>query len=813
MFIGEPGDQWSPKLSWRQKLSNFFADKKAVRVMTVVLAVSLLLGIALIYWLVEMNKRNLKVVPSGEVQSSSQLPNLGRLDGGGDVDGQQPKIKAETLFFGNFYHQINEKITPKANGLALPTNIKQIASNYYPVDRQISLVNAFEQINKEGFAVIDNPFPKEANDFYAIYDFLNQKNLSYIVTNDFLIYYYQNALRNIFKTVEAEVFYPEFWEINKQMFEVADKRYRDRYAKVGVLNDPVLEGLRLESVYFGTMLEILKPKPKQILSASKDSVQERDYYKNYFSSQEAEYYSFTPPDYLADTIAKEMTLINRGIRNDKANRSPALLYTRDYREFAVPKEYLSNSRLNNFYLANVWANSLFPLYYKSADCPDCLLDREDWVINQAAAHLIARDFNANQDLKNRWAKIHKVIAFFSNLRNELTYLDYQQSFIGLFGDPDSEESKKWVQDEKNPSQAPYKTIEDIFDFANQNRDKDLATLQAKIGAYSFNIYKGGLDRRTPEGKQYSGMRMLTVSFDPTEYVYNQLIFDKVGPHLNFDYKIKDYENVTTCVGTGRVTSRCRAFGLDIINAVFDEPIKSSYFIKNTNYKYYGNQAPVIRSHFNGFDALNWNNNIYWASLDLSRQMLNNRRIDNFPYTQTDAWANANLDTALGVMLNSQLPVDPWSLAIKKSTPIAAEESIVKYNYVEPNLRLVDELIAKTQMVFDVFVGLDLVKSNNNEFNQMVSDFSNLKSIVIKELNGEDFYFKDWTFLNEFTGRYYTDSSGNKLIKISFKVPNSNQVKSLKQSISGVKLMVAAYHHQGRDLIAVGPIFNYKEVSD
>ena len=184
MFIGEPGDQWSPKLSWRQKLSNFFADKKAVRVMTVVLAVSLLLGIALIYWLVEMNKRNLKVVPSGEVQSSSQLPNLGRLDGGGDVDGQQPKIKAETLFFGNFYHQINEKITPKANGLALPTNIKQIASNYYPVDRQISLVNAFEQINKEGFAVIDNPFPKEANDFYGIYDFLNQKNLSQITERE-----------------------------------------------------------------------------------------------------------------------------------------------------------------------------------------------------------------------------------------------------------------------------------------------------------------------------------------------------------------------------------------------------------------------------------------------------------------------------------------------------------------------------------------------------------------------------------------------------------------------------------------------------
>jgi hypothetical protein len=797
----------------KDRLLDFFSDTKNIRLIGGVVLLLIVFGLISIYLAVEANKKKIKMPAPQATAPQEQLPTLGKLGDNGQTGDGQTKIKAETLFFGNFYHPRSDQVEVKAKGLALPTNIKQVASNYYPVDREISLVNAFADLNKNGLAVIDNPWAKEANDFYSVYTLLNRKNLPYLVTDDFLLYYYQNALKNIFKTIEADVFYKEFWEINKQMFATADKSYRERYAKVGLLNDPVLEGLRAEAVYFATMLEILKPRPKQILAATKSSVQPKEYFQNFFSDAEAKYYSFTAPDYLASTINKEMILINRGIRNEKAVRSPALLYTRDYREFAIPKEYLSNSRLNNFYLATIWANSLFPLYYKNTACPDCLLDYEDWVINQAAAHLIARDFNANQDLKNRWAKIHKVIAFMGNLRQELTYLDYQRSFLDLFGDPNSEAARKWASAGPTAGPAPFKTIADVFDVANAGRDQELKALGDKIAGNTFDIYKGGLDRQTADGKKYSGMRMLAVAFDPTKYVYDQLLYDKVGPYINYNYKVKDLQNITTCVGAGRITSRCRAFGLDIINAVFDEPIKNDYFKINTNYQNYGNQAPLIRQHFNGFDALGWNNNLYWASVDLSRQMLNNHRVANFPYTQTPAWTDVDLNAALGAVLNSRLPVDRWSLAIKKDTAIETEASIVKYNYVSANLKLVNELLAKTQMVFDVFVGLDLVQSNNSEFEQILSDLNNTKAIVVKELKGEDFYFKDWTFLNEFTGRYYLNSVANKQITLSWPVPDSQQTKGLEQSIAGVKLLLVAEHHQGRDLIVVGPVFNYKETID
>ena len=38
-------------------------------------------------------------------------------------------------------------------------------------------------------------------------------------------------------------------------------------------------------------------------------------------------------------------------------------------------------------------NSVFPLYFQGEQCPDCLLDKEDWRISLAAANFLAKDFD------------------------------------------------------------------------------------------------------------------------------------------------------------------------------------------------------------------------------------------------------------------------------------------------------------------------------------------------------------------------------------------------------------------------------------
>jgi len=797
MFVDKNGKQFAESGGWQEKLTNFLNNRRAVRLTVIIVLAVALVSAVVLWWLLAVNK-NAKPAVTKVTRPGGQLPTLGQGGDGNGGDGQLANLKAEELFFGNFYHAPPARPTPLVSGVSLPTNIKERAANYYPFNREIDLTAAVGTVNQQGFAVINNPFAKEADNFLSVYEVLNSRNIPFLITNDFLLYYYHTATKNIFKNIESEVFYQEFWEINKQMFALADQRYCDRYAKVGILNDPILEGLRLEAVYFALPLELMKPKAKQISQVDKDlsgNAQPGEK-RRLFSQSEAKYFSFTPPAYLADTIKREMELIELGPKSDRAVRSPALLYLRDYREFSVPKEYVDNAKLNNFYLASRWANSIFPLFYQDEkDCPDCLLDKEDWLVNQTAAHLIARDFSANQELKNRWAKIYKTISFFTDLRSELTYLNYAQDFGEVFSDP-------------------VRTVEDVFSNENSSRPADVAALQKKIAAVTFDPAKGGLSRQTD--KPDIGMRMLQTTFNPALFVYDQLLYDRVGEHNSYNFRVRDLENITVCQGAQGIAVRCRAFGLDIINAVFDEPIGTSYFVKNTDYRLYGNQAPLVRNHFNGFNNQEWHNNLYWSTLDLVRKTLNTRTITNFPYTLTDAWGEVNLNTALGAMADAQLPLDRWALSIKKANRLSVDENIVKYHYLETNQTLVNELAANTEMLFNVLSGLNLVERNNNEFNVLLTDWYSLQRLIAKETAGEDFNFNDWSFLNELISRYYVVGEGEKTLRLSFTNPANpvpGQAKKLRQTVDGVKLLVSVQHHQDRDILVAGPVFNFKEISD
>ncbi|PIV52055.1 hypothetical protein COS18_00735, partial [Candidatus Falkowbacteria bacterium CG02_land_8_20_14_3_00_36_14] len=176
-------------------------------------------------------------------------------------------------------------------------------------------------------------------------------------------------------------------------------------------------GERLEAEFFAVALELLKPADKQ-MNSNINLVDETK-----FKEQEVDKYTITIPDYLINNVAKEVGLIRKA--NSKG-KSPNFLYIMDYNQFKVPDEYKASAKLNNYYLASKWMNAVFPLYYQSIDCPDCLLDKDDWLINMVAASYIAKDFSNNQDFKNQWAKIYKIISFFSGLRYDFTYLHYNE---------------------------------------------------------------------------------------------------------------------------------------------------------------------------------------------------------------------------------------------------------------------------------------------------------------------------------------------------------------------------------------------------
>jgi hypothetical protein len=370
-------------------------------------------------------------------------------------------IKAENVAFGSFYKSKAEPIDYKIASVKLPINVKSQVSNYYELARKINIDPIIDNLNRDGFATLDNPFPKSANDFYGSYAELSSRSIPIVITGDFLLYYYQNSLKQIYKEIESSFFYESMWRVTKSMYESANGRYQDRRQKLGVASDPLLEAERLEAAYFAAGLMLLQPEANQI-SATEDLNDSRK-----FKPSEARRFEFTPPSYLTDDIDKEVALIREGKQKVK---SPALLYQRDYKEFVVPAEYTQSAKLRNFYLTSRWYASLFPLYYKDAACSSCLLDREDWIINQTAAHLVAADLSADQSLKNEWAKIYKVISYFSGLRSELTYLHFQNVREAAF---------------------PGKSVEEIFGSGSFDR---LVAMRDQLAKIEFNAAEGSYSR-------------------------------------------------------------------------------------------------------------------------------------------------------------------------------------------------------------------------------------------------------------------------------------------------------------------------------
>lgn len=767
---------------------SFFQEGKGLKI-TIISLVALLI-LAAVVTLIVISQRQVaqEQIQQQTVDAGNKLPEAeeAKVDYLLGESGFE-KLQAEQVVFGSFYRQPDTAVEVKNLGVSLPINVKTEADNYYSLSREIDLDEVIDDLNANGLAVMNNPFT-DANNFYSFYQALRDRNIPFLLTNDFLIYYYQNSLKYIFKQIEADIFYQDFWEINKYLFELADKRYRERSVRLGILNDPVLEAERLEAAYFAVSLELLKPKTNQILKET-----DKDYVdQNKFTTLEAERYDFTIPEYLRVDVEKEIELINKGDKNNGLVKSPIMLYDRNYSLFTIPPEYRTKGKLYNFYLANQWANTLFPLYYQNDNCPECLLDQEDWQINFIAAQLISQDFNQSQTIMNKWAKIYKVLSYFIGLRDELTYLHYKDALNKSFG--------------------PQADLEKILASNNPEKDNNLQRLQEQVASYSFDPAQGGyLDSDATE-RAARGMRLLQDKYWPDRYIYQQLLFEPVGAHLTYNSRIADKELLSVCaMSTG--SYRCRPTIFDIINIVFkDQPAADSYFAKNTNYEFYQQRLRQVREHYGQFDDLDWHNNGFWSVLDIDRVMLEDRTENNWPYTKTAAWTEISLNAAAAALLNQQLPIDEWEPAYKKETiGLADSDNIVKYNYVEPSLSLISELLANGRMLFKTLYSLDLIDVNDAQFSTLLNNLITLRELVVKELADEELNFDDWRFINNLAGQYYITKPGERSQRISENDPISGKQQNLEQRLGDLQLLLSVQNYQNRQLILVGPIFNYQEI--
>ena len=759
----------------------FFYNKE---ILAVILVAVLAVG-GFFYFMYFKKSKLWPAKPPTDQTADDQGSGGGNLPGGlgnnGGVNGNGltgDELKAENLTFAQFYQKIeDDDFDPQPKSLDLPINVKIDVANYYDISRKINMDPYIDKLNNDGFAVLDNPMTTEADNFYSAYNSLSEKEIPILITSDFLIYYYQNTLKDVFKEIEKDVFFEDLWQINKNFYKMADGKYRERHKRVGLVNDPILEGLRLETAYFAVALNLLKPKPDQITQEVSSDVK--------FTQKEAADFEFNLPVYLQEDVVKEIGLIAGALHSAK---SPTLLYNRNYKEFIVPEEYKSNAKLHNYFLASKWLNSVFPLYYKSDSCPDCLLDKDDWLINMIAACSIAKDFSQTQELKNKWAKIYKIISFFSGLRRDLTYLHYQDSLIDLFG-------------------ADYK-IDEIFSQENASREDNLLKLQDRIAKYEFSEIEGSIER-DDSTKPILGLRVLQESYWPNDYIFRQLIYPNVALYLGETKKRKSKSNLITQCLREALNNRCQGIGLDVINLIYPIPESNNYFQENTNYQNYDNQAILLRNQLDNFNFDSWHNNNFWITLSIADLFLNSTHSSRPDFIGNNNWQEKNINTVLGSWVNLQLPADKLAGTRKEgsSSSLTIATAGNDYDYIEQDLVIVNELIANTKMLSQMLQALKVVKDYEySKLNRLARELDDVKKLIKKELNNEILNFDDIQIISNLTKQFVVAEKSEKSIKLEFK--NSSQITT--ESINGVKLLIIVYNRDDKKVFAVGPVFNYQE---
>lgn len=680
------------------------------------------------------------------------------------------------LSFADFYKAPDNNITPKFADYKLPLDVKLDVLNYPDVSRKLNLDPGISGLNSNGFAVIDNPWNKETPGFYAAYENLETKQISPLITSDFIIYYYQNIFKKVFKDIEENVFYDNLWSINKDLYTAAKTRYEARLAAIGNINDSILEGERLEMAYFAVALELLKPAPDQIIAQGVPDD------KRKFTLTEVDRFYFVLPPYLRDDVLREEKLIREAKMKSK---SPVMLYPRDYNDFTVPREYLANAKLNNFYLTTKWLNSVFPLNYRDKNCPACLLDKEDWRIDFIAANLISNDAANLPDLKNKWARIYKVMSFFKGLREDLNYIQYRDSLTATFG-------------------ANY-DITQLFDDHNKFTAVNFEKLKAKLLSYKMSEAQGAYNQNDAAQRPEVGFKMLAEPYWPNDYLFTKLIVPGVGKYLGG--AIAPKENITICLNGSR--QRCNGLALDIINLA--APIKANnYFTENINYLNYGREADKLRADLN--KNIVWQTSNYWSTLSFARAFLNINQNNQPLFAKSSAWNIKSLNTAAAAWVNLQLPLEKFSVnQVFKGTGLNNYSSWGDNAYVEPNLDLVNELLANNTMVSKMLTALQIDKEVGQAItglNSANNNLSVLKKIIVKELQGESLDQNDQDAIISFAKQLKIDRIDQVNKQLTIKFPN--QRINLQENLNNLKLLVLIHRVGDGQVISVGPVWDFQE---
>jgi hypothetical protein len=484
-----------------------------------------------------------------------------------------------------------------------------------------------------------------------------------------------------------------------------------------------------------------------------------------------------PPE-VAALVTAELALIeaHAGFAS-----SPIFEFQEDYSQYVPRGHYTRNETFERYFRSMMWYGRIgFRL--RPGKTPQAIEmgrreTRQAILISAVLSAVNAGD----EPALTVWDRIYEPTVFFVGKADDLTVYDYLEVIRQVYGDT--------------------LTLSDLVDDARM--DDFIATASRLrppkiVGGYVT-------DQEDPTVVT-QGFRFMGQRFIPDSYMFQQLVYDKVGTQ---DSPRLFPKGLDVCA----VLNSDRAY--DILLDVYEQD----------RYANYAQQMENLRDEFAALPAEQWTENLYWNWLYTLRPLLEIKGEGYPTFMQNPAWQDKDLHSFLGSwteLRHDTILYAKQSYTLKATGIMPQPEQVL--GYVEPQPEVFARLAALTRQMR---VGLESRGLLNDEYQhkleQMESLLILLKTIAEKELRGEALNDEEYATIRNigdileglvtFSPRVQeqVESEADERMAIVADVhtdTNSGQV--LEEGVGDAFLILAVVPIEGQTVVAQGGVFSYYE---
>ncbi len=567
---------------------------------------------------------------------------------------------------------MNKSLPIKILALYIPLHILIVCAAYSGSIANLERLHISEQqkafLIKHGFVETRS----HASSVVEIYEKLTQQNIPVFITTDAVADTAHLITDYSIRLVETKTLYPELKRFTKGMLKASLSIYQQSQDKL------IKQLSRSNVAFFSTALKLLDP-------------------------------TFKIPSIVKSAVNRELTLIkqHKGLEFRvllSYIKHPSLYKTPyaydDYSQYIPRGHYTRTETLKRYFLAMMfYGRRAFML--KPGKSAQAIHDGRLMTLQ---ALLMVYTLYKHPDLTQLYRRIYSQTRLISGDSDDLTPAEYMRILKPIYGNLDS------------PDQL-------------NNKKKLTRFIELAMRLRSPRILSGAAFKEDGDfTKTTKGFRLIGQRFVPDSYIFQNLVFDRVGRFLG-----KDHPFTLGCipeVGCVRVLP----MGLDVMAALGSKlALDILNRTENSSYEKYIENLNALKMWFKSRKMHTLTGSLYWLWFNAIEQLLTSNQIGLKPFDST-LYGYKKLQSALGSWVELRHDTilyakQSYTLMMKAAMPSKPLFTKELCGYVEPYPNYYFSLIMLMEK-------LKCLVGQNGSLMQKINEFEDLLGELIKISNHE-----------------------------------------------------------------------------